>query len=94
MEKVNIVLDFTDHKKPYQLHRELKTKFGFPDYYGENWDALWDCLDGWFDDDEDVHVLIKGFDTMPEDMRGYAQMMLKVFDDVHANSPNVKFEME
>ena len=43
---------------PAQLHRELKIKFELPDYYGENWDALWDCLDGWYEDDENVTNVI------------------------------------
>ena len=94
MKEIKIILDFTNMKYPAQLHRELKMKFEFPDYYGENWDALWDCLDGWYDDDEDVIVEIMGLDTMPDDMRRYAQTMLKVFDDVHSNSPNVKFEVK
>ena len=94
MKKINVELDFTNMKYPAQLHKELKTKFEFSDYYGENWDALWDCLDGWYDDDEDVIVEIRGLDTMPDDMRRYAQKMLKVFDDVHSNSPNVKFEIK
>lgn len=84
---------FSNMKYPAQLHKELKTKFEFPDYYGENWDALWDCLDGWYEDDENVLVEIKGFETMPDDMRHYAQTMLKVFDDVHSYSLNVKFEI-
>lgn len=94
MKEIKIILDFTNMKYPAQLHKELKMKFEFPDYYGENWDALWDCLDGWYDDDEDVIVEIMGLDTMPDDMRRYAQTMLKVFDDVHRNSPNVKFEIK
>ena len=43
---------------PAQLHRELKIKFELPDYYSENWDALWDCLDGWYEDDENVTNVI------------------------------------
>ena len=26
------------------LHQRIRKAFGFPDYYGENWDAMWDCL--------------------------------------------------
>ncbi|TOH04642.1 ribonuclease inhibitor, partial [Vibrio parahaemolyticus] len=27
-----------------QLHELMANCFGFPDYYGKNWDAFWDCL--------------------------------------------------
>ena len=40
-----IILDFTNCKHLLDLHKELKEKFGFPDYYGENLSALWDCSD-------------------------------------------------
>ena len=23
------------------LHQRIRKAFGFPDYYGENWDAMW-----------------------------------------------------
>lgn len=91
MKEIVITLDFTNMKYPAQLHKELKTKFEFPEYYGENWDALWDCLDGWYGDDQNVLIEIVGLETLGEDMKRYAQTMLRVFDDVHSNSPNVKF---
>ena len=28
----------------HELHREMKELFSFPDYYGENFDAMFDCL--------------------------------------------------
>ena len=37
--------------------------------------------------------LPKGLETVSDDMRQYAQTMLKVFDDVHSNSPNVIFKI-
>ena len=43
---MKIILDgstFTDKEK---LHSILKSEFNFPDYYGNNLDALWDCLTG------------------------------------------------
>ena len=38
----NIYLEGERLKSDY--HRYLKEKFDFPDYYGENLDALYDCL--------------------------------------------------
>jgi ribonuclease inhibitor len=26
------------------MHQQLQKRLGFPDYYGQNLDALWDCL--------------------------------------------------
>ena len=35
-----IILDFTKCKYLGEIHLILKAKFGLPEYYGENWDAL------------------------------------------------------
>mgnify|MGYP002509823768 CR=1 FL=1 len=39
-----IVLDFGTCSTKKEIHAYLKEQFGFPDYYGENLDALYDCL--------------------------------------------------
>ena len=88
-----ITLDFTGCKNLDGIHLILKTKFGLPEYYGENWDALWDCLDGLFSGSENVKVNIYGFLSLPEDLREYCMTMLKIFDDVHEETPNVIFEV-
>lgn len=44
IEENPIILDFTGCKYLGEIHLILKTKFGLPEYYGENWEALWDCL--------------------------------------------------
>ena len=88
-----ITLDFTGCKYLGEIHLILKTKFGLPEYYGENWDALWDCLRYLWIDDENVKVNIYGFLSIPEDLREYCMTMLKIFDDVHEETPNVTFEV-
>lgn len=87
-----IILDFSGCKAPWQAHAILKEKFGLPEYYGANWDALWDCLDGLFEDDGPIRVEIRGYQSMPAAMRQYFVAMLEVFDDVHEKTPNVVFE--
>lgn len=36
-------LDLTDIISIAELHPRIKAAMQFPDYYGENWDAFWDC---------------------------------------------------
>jgi len=33
---------------PQNAFKPIKEKFGFSEYYGENWDNLWDCMQGCF----------------------------------------------
>ena len=42
MDKYTI--DFTNVKYYMEVHEVIKKSLDFPDYYGGNWDAFWDCL--------------------------------------------------
>lgn len=88
-----VILDFTGCKYLGEIHRILKTKFGLPEYYGENRDALWDCLRYLWSDGEKIKVEIYGFTSLPDDLREYCKDMLEIFDDVHKDTPNVTFEL-
>lgn len=88
-----IILDFTSCRYLGEIHLILKQKFGLPEYYGENWDALWDCLDGLFIGQGNFLVKIQGFSSLPKALRDECIKMLEVFDDVHAQTPNVSFEL-
>ena len=93
LESNHIVLDFTDCHRLGEIHAVLKNGFGLPDYYGENWDALWDCLDGLFWDRGPFYVEIKGFLSLKKELRSYCMTMLEIFDDLHKETPNVKFKV-
>lgn len=88
-----IILDFSGCRYLGEVHRILKTGFGLPEYYGENWDALWDCLRYLWADGEKISVKIYGFLSLPDDVRDYCTSMLDIFDDVHKSTPNVTFEL-
>lgn len=39
-----IELDVSVVRTGPELHALIATTLGFPDYYGCNWDAFWDCI--------------------------------------------------
>ncbi|MFD6509222.1 barstar family protein [Bacillus sp. NPDC060175] len=41
-----MVIDVSNIYSAKELHLLLKEKLEFPDFYGENWDAFWDCITG------------------------------------------------
>ena len=86
-----ITLDFTNCKYLLDLHKELKEKFGFPNYYGENLSALWDCLDNYCN--WNLNVYVQGIHKLPEEWDDYIDKILKIFHDVHISTPNISFKI-
>ena len=82
-----ILLDFSGCKYFDEVHEVLKTSFDFPEYYGKNLSALWDCLLDYCDDD--TEIIIKGIDKMPEESHEYMTKVLKVFARISEQNPSI-----
>ncbi len=50
-------LDFSKVKYYLEFHTVLKKGLDFPEYYGCNWSALWDCLTDMIDDPVNIEIL-------------------------------------
>lgn len=74
-----VILDFSNCRYIHDMHQLVKTKLDFPERYGENLDALWDCLTGWIE--TPVSIEIRGMAAMPPDLQDYAEDFLQVFTD-------------
>lgn len=72
------IVDFRKVNNIVEAHRELKDAFKFPDYYGENLDALNDSISE-IDNEHIVYVL-----TYKETFDRFDEIM-KVFDDNKIN---------
>lgn len=60
--KDTYTLDFRSVKYYTHVHWVIKEGLDFPDYYGENWDAFWDCLTDMIGDK--IHIEILGLDVI------------------------------
>ena len=76
----HFVLDFSEIKTVLELHQYLKKVFDLPDYYGNNMDALWDCLSCCYD--ESTMIELRHLDTLRKRLEKTTQTMLAVFQDL------------
>ena len=88
-----VILDFSKCKYLGEIHLMLKEKFGFHNFYGENWDALWDLMQDVFCENKEYSVELHGFYSMDKELQDECRLMLKVFDDVHNETPNFTYKI-
>ncbi|MFE4455406.1 barstar family protein [Streptomyces sp. NPDC056796] len=41
-----VTIDVSSVANEDELHQLLQREFGFPDFYGRNWNAFWDAVSG------------------------------------------------
>ena len=70
------IIDFTGVKYYLQIHEIIKEALDFPDYYGKNWDAFWDCITDMAG--ETVHIERRGFDILEDKFPDTAQKFIKI----------------
>ncbi len=91
MEKINV--DFTNCRYLGEIHQTLKECLNFPDYYGENLDALFDCLDYFTNENVKITIVgLGGYAHIGKHEADYVHKMIEVFSDVTEKSPNIQFE--
>ncbi|MED0587369.1 barstar family protein [Bacillus subtilis] len=74
-----IMIDGRDFENIEVLHDVLKDKLDFPDYYGRNLDALWDCLTGWVD--LPLTLVLINFEFSKKFLGSYADDVLEVLQE-------------
>ena len=74
-------LDFNNVKYFGDIHKIIKKAFDFPDYYGENLSALWDCLNGDFCP-LDAKIDIYGTECLNDKFDGYGEKIKKLFEEL------------
>ena len=89
MEKA--VLDLTGCGSLPEMHERIKTALVFPDYYGRNWDAFWDCLV--YESSVD-QVEIHGEHTLPEELGPSLEKMHRMLRKVNEKRAEMGWRLD
>ena len=93
--KEKYTIDFTNVTNYLEMHLVIREALDFPDYYGCNWDAFWDCLTNMVG--RPVNIEIVGFDVIEQKFDNAAKTMIKILrefkhyeDDEFVNDINIE----
>ena len=82
-----VVLKLDDCADWAALHERIRKTFGFPAYYGRNWDAMWDCLRDVFFPAVPRRIGVEGLGAMAGDLQKYSDTLREIFADLQAEYP-------
>ena len=88
-----VIMDLSGCKYADSIHETIRKAFGFPAYYGKNWDAFWDCIQDFFFDPKPREIQIIGFYSLPADLQKYCTPMLSLLQDIHNEHPEIVFRI-
>ena len=77
-----IQVDFVGVTRKEEVHDRLATAFGFPDYYGKNWDAFWDCVT--MLDPMPQKIRIRGMKVLADVLPREETLLRKCLEDLRA----------
>ena len=80
-------LDFSNIKYLGEVHQIIKKEFDFPDYYGENWYAFWDCLTDMIGE-EMIIIELYGYEHLQTLFPSESEIMLDILKDFKHWSDN------
>ena len=89
-----IVIDFSECKYPLDLHNEIREKLEFPEWYGNNLDALWDMLTGFIETPVTITVIFKPETKSAENLRESVLKIIETFKEVSEEDEEIKFDCE
>jgi len=87
---VKVIIDGKDMTSEQQMHQLLSQELDFPEWYGGNLDALYDCLT---DLTDDVEITVVESDELIAKLGERALLMLTVLRDAAAENKNIKISV-
>ena len=77
--KEKYTIDFTKVNSYLEMHFVIRQALDWPDYYGCNWDAFWDCLTNMLG--RPIHLEINGLDVVERKFDNAAKTMIETLKE-------------
>ena len=77
--KEKYIIDFTEVQHYLEMHHIIRQALDWPDYYGCNWDAFWDCLTDMVG--RPVHIEIIGLNIVEQKFGDEAKTMIDILKE-------------
>jgi len=88
-----IIINLKEVNSSQELHSLLSANLGFPDWYGNNWDAFWDLIT----DTESVkmpdRLILVGFKELSEKLPRDTQLLQQCFLDMKEKYSSIACEV-
>lgn len=85
-----VIIDGRNITDKHALHAYLKEQCKFPEYYGNNLDALYDVLT---DREEPLEIHLEHAQELKEVLCGYGEAFIETLEDAAAGGKNFRFEI-
>ena len=79
MHEWEYVVDFSQVNYYLEMHAVIEKSLDFPDYYGCNWSAFWDCLTDMYGDP--IYIKIIGLEVIERKFGDAAEKMIGILKE-------------
>ena len=94
MRADTITLAVMDAASAQSLHEMLAVALRFPDYYGKNWDAFWDCITDPDQSDMPRRLIVSGFDMLQQRLPREAELLRRCLIERQREKPTFEVVFE
>lgn len=85
-----ILLDLSGIIDKETFHEYISKKMDFPGYYGQNFDAFWDCF---LDLDEDSHIRVEGLIELKKNLPQTYEKFIQCVNDYNKEYGKIRIDL-
>jgi ribonuclease inhibitor len=91
---VSATINFTNCKTVEEVHQMIQNILEFPNYYGKNLDALWDCLTKYPYQPNDITIVFQPDNCMNQELLLYIRNVIGIIIEVQKKYGDIRITVK